>query len=275
MPEIARKALAEMLATFLFVFVIINAVANAEFFAPVAIGLALMVLVYATGHISGAHLNPAVSLGVFIRGKMDAAEMGIYMGAQFVGALLAAVFALLADLEEPTAAEIDIVPAFFVEMVITFILVWVVLNVATSKETEDNSYFGLAIGGTVMAGAFAVGPISGGGFNPAVALGLSVNGNFDWAYIWLYVLAPLLGAALAALAFRALSTADFENPTGDIYQANEELATPGFQAPNANAAQNVQNPAPNAQNAPQNAPQNTWGTPQAGNGFQPGQNPQQ
>ena len=223
MPDIARKALAELLATFLFVFAIITAAANANEFTPVAVGFALMILVYSTGHISGAHVNPAVSLGVFIRGKMDAVEMLVYWAAQIAGGVLAALVVKLADLPAAEPAAIETTPAFFVELMFTFILVWVVLNVATSVETDGNSYFGLAIGATVMTGAFAVGPISGGGFNPAVALGLSVNGNFDWANIWLYILAPLVGAALAGLAFRALSVQDFATPGGDIHEANDEL----------------------------------------------------
>lgn len=208
MNDIIRKAGAECLATLLFVFTIISAVAGAGDFAPVAIGLALMVLVYATGHISGGHLNPAVSLGAFIRGAMTATEMLIYWGAQILGAVLGALITRATLDASVEAAQIQTGPAFIVEAVFTFILVFVVLNVATAKGTEGNSYFGLAIGATVMTGAFAVGSISGGGFNPAVAIGLCVNGNFDWANLWVYIVAPFIGAALAALAFRVLSPAD-------------------------------------------------------------------
>ncbi len=211
MNDIARKAGAEFLATLLFVFAIITAVAEAGQFAPIAIGLALMVLVYATGHISGGHLNPAVSLGAWIRGAMTATEMVTYWVAQALGGVVAALIcrAVLPMADE--AAQIETGPAFIVEAVFTFILVFVVLNVATAKANDGNSFFGLAIGATVMTGAFAVGPISGGGFNPAVAFGLSVNGNFDWSNLWVYVLAPFVGAALAALAFRVLSPADHEH----------------------------------------------------------------
>lgn len=211
MNDIARKALAEALATLLFVFTIITAVAAADNFAPVAIGMALMVLVYSTGHISGGHVNPAVSLGAWIRGAMTATEMLIYWAAQIVGGILGALLTRAVISDPVEAAQIQSLPAFVVEAVFTFILVWVVLNVATSKETDGNSFFGLAIGATVMTGAFAVGPISGGGFNPAVAIGLCVNGNFAWDNVWLYILAPLVGAALAALAFRVLSPADAEH----------------------------------------------------------------
>ena len=85
---------------------------------------------------------------------------------------------------------------------------YVVLNVATSKDNDGNSFYGLAIGGTVTAGAIAVGGISGGGFNPAVALGLAVHGEFAWSNMWVYAVAPLVGAALAGIAFRLLNTHD-------------------------------------------------------------------
>lgn len=211
MNDFARKAGAEFLATLLFVFSIITAVAEAGPFAPVAIGLTLMVLVYATGHISGGHVNPAVSLGAWIRGAMTATEMLIYWVAQALGAVTGALIcrAVLPMAEE--SAQIQSGSAFIVEAVFTFILVFVVLNVATAKANDGNSFYGLAIGATVMTGAFAVGPISGGGFNPAVALGLSVNGNFDWSNLWIYILAPFVGAALAALCFRVLSPSDHEH----------------------------------------------------------------
>ncbi|UOQ57102.1 aquaporin [Leucobacter allii] len=208
MTGTVRNAVAEALATFLFVFTIIAAVNSGSDLTPVAIGFTLMVLVYATGHISGAHLNPAVSLGALIRGALDGVGFIAYVVAQLIGAALAAL-ASMAIWERPAApTEIELAPAFIVELIVTFILVYVVLNVATSKDNDGNSFYGLAIGGTVTAGAIAVGGVSGGGFNPAVAFGLSISGQFDWAYIWLYVLAPLVGGALAALAFRALNTHD-------------------------------------------------------------------
>lgn len=203
----ARKALAEAIATFLFVFSIIGAVNGASELAPLAIGLALAVLIYATGHISGAHLNPAVSVGVFLRGGLSVVDLIAYIVAQFVGGALAALLsAAVWGAGEPT--KVDTAPAFLVEALFTLALVWAVLNTATSKDTEGNSFYGLAIGGTVFVGAVAVGPISGGGFNPAVALGLSISGQFDWANLWLYIVAPIVGAVVAALLFRLLNTED-------------------------------------------------------------------
>jgi len=209
MTGTARNAVAEALATFLFVFMIIAAVNGAGDFAPLAIGFTLMVLVYATGHISGAHLNPAVSLGALIRGALSVGDFIVYVVAQLVGAALGAL-ATKAFLDPGTPAEIETAPAFIVELVVTFILVYVVLNVATSKDNDGNSFYGLAIGSVVVVGAFTVGGISGGGFNPAVAFGLAISGQFDWANMWIYVLAPLVGGALAALAFRLLNTHDLE-----------------------------------------------------------------
>lgn len=209
MTGTARNAVAELLATFLFVFAIIAAINNAGDFTPLAIGLALMVLVYATGHLSGAHLNPAVSFGAWIRGAMSLGDMIAYWVAQFVGAALAAL-ATAPLFPKGEALEIEVGPSFLVEALFTFILVYVVLNVATSKDTDGNSFYGLAIGSTVFVGAATVGSISGGGFNPAVALGLSVSGQFAWSSLWLYVAAPLAGAALAAIAFRVLNTHDLK-----------------------------------------------------------------
>lgn len=203
-----RSAVAELVGTFIFVFAIIGAVNSGSALTPLAIGFALMVMVFATGHISGAHLNPAVSVAVFVRGAIDAAGLVAYVVAQLVGAALAALlsFVLWPAAAEPVVVEVG--PAFLAEALWTFVLAYVVLNVATSKAHPQNSFYGLAIGATVFVGAVGLGPISGGGFNPAVALGLSVTGAFEWGSYWLYFLAPIVGAALAALVFRVLNTDD-------------------------------------------------------------------
>jgi aquaporin Z len=90
----------------------------------------------------------------------------------------------------------------------TFALVYVVLNVATAKGTANNSFYGLAIGFTVLVGAFAVGNISGGAFNPAVAVGISVMGLSAWANLWTFLVANLLGGAVAAAVFKILNPTD-------------------------------------------------------------------
>ncbi len=208
MNGILRNALAEFVGTFIFVFAIIGAVNSGSALTPLAIGFALMVMVFATGHISGAHLNPAVSLGAWIRGAISAVTFATYVVVQLVAGALAALlsFVLWPAAEAPVPIEVG--PAFLVEALWTFVLVYVVLNVATSKANVNNSFYGLAIGSTVFVGAVAVGGVSGGGFNPAVALGLSITGAFDFAAYWLYLLAPLVGGAVAALVFRALNSDD-------------------------------------------------------------------
>lgn len=210
MTGTVRNAVAEAIATLLFVFTIIGAINNAGDLTPLVIGFTLMVLVYATGHISGAHLNPAVSLGVLLRGAMSVGEFVAYVVAQLLGAALGALIAGAVFPAAEAAKQIEVGPSFIVEALFTFALVYVVLNVATSKDNDGNSFYGLAIGTTVFLGAATVGGISGGGFNPAVALGLAINGQFDWSNIWLYFVAPLVGAAVAALAFRVLNTHDLK-----------------------------------------------------------------
>jgi len=203
-----RSAVAELVGTFVFAFAVIGAVNSGSDLTPLAIGFVLMVMVYATGHISGAHLNPAVSVGVWARGALDVKGLIAYIVAQLVGAGLAGAlsFAVWPLGKEPQKIEIG--PAFLVEALWTLVLVYVVLNVATSKDHPNNSFYGLAIGSTVFVGAVAVGGISGGGFNPAISLGLAITGHFAWSAYWLYFIAPIVGAAIAAVIFRALNTHD-------------------------------------------------------------------
>ena len=169
-----------------------------------AIGAALMVMVFAGGHISGAHYNPAVTLAVWLRGGCDAKTAMSYMIVQALAGIAAAlVVGFLVGWGAP--ADIKAVPqAFVAEFLFTFALAYVVLNTATVKSTEGNSYFGLAIGMTVMVGAFAVGPISGGAFNPAVAIGVMFMKLIRAGDIWIHLLADFAGGAVAALAFRAI-----------------------------------------------------------------------
>lgn len=166
-----------------------------------------MITVFATGHISGAHLNPAVSVAVWLRGAIDVTGLVSYVVAQLVGGALAAALSFaLWPAGSSTAPET--LPAFFAEAIGTFALAYVVLNVATSKDHPNNSFYGLAIGSTVFVAAVGLGPISGGGFNPAVAFGLAITGNFAWGAYWLFFLAPIVGAAVAAGVFRELNADD-------------------------------------------------------------------
>lgn len=213
-----RNAAAEGLATFLFIFAIIAAVNNSGELTPLVIGFTLMVLVSATGHISGGHLNPAVSLAVFFRGALSGKDLIAYIGAQLAGGALGGLLSLTIFPPAASPVQIEVWPAFVVELFTTFVLAYVVLNVATSKDHPNNSFYGLAIGATVFVAASTVGSISGGGFNPAVALGRVLVGEFSWGAMWLYVLAPLIGASLAAVAFRVLSSSDIKGADDSTVQ---------------------------------------------------------
>jgi aquaporin Z len=200
---VERKLGVEFIGTFFLMFTVGMAVATAGNLAPLAIGAVLMVMVFAGGHVSGGHYNPAVSTAVLIRGKLTAREYVPYVVTQVVAAIAAAavVLALGYDPAAPAKVAADS-KMLIVEFLFTFALAYVVLNVATAKDTEGNSFYGLAIGFTLAAGIFAGGSVSGGAFNPAVAVGASVLGLFPWSHIWIYLLANLAGGAAAAVAFR-------------------------------------------------------------------------
>jgi aquaporin Z len=173
--------------------------------APLAIGAVLMAMVYMGGHISGAHYNPAVSFGMFLRQKSNAAEMVAYWAAQLLGAILAFGVAYLVSGHSPgihPGAKVQVFQALGVEILFTAVLVLVVINVTATRATQGNSYYGLAIGSTIAAAAFVGGPISGGAFNPAVGLGATLGsaifGNGSWSDLWIYVVGPLLGGAIGA-----------------------------------------------------------------------------
>ena len=209
-----KKYIAEFIGTFFLVLTIGLTVigAGAGVIAPLAIGAALMVMVYAGGHISGGHYNPAVTLGVLIRGKVSAADAVPYILAQLAGAALAtmAVKFLRAGIAV-TPMVPNIGPALLAEFLFTFALVFVVLNAATAEGTSGNSFYGLAIGMTVMTGAFAVGDISGGAFNPAVALGISMLGLSSWDIIWIYLVANFSAAVVAAIIFNLINPSAPDN----------------------------------------------------------------
>ena len=205
-----RKFATEFIGTFFLVFTIgcTGIAAGPGVIAPLAIGAALMVMIYAGGHVSGAHYNPAVTTAVFLRGRMPAADVAPYIAAQLLGAAAAAAAVVTRTAAAAAPFHAARHEAFVAEFLFTFALAYVVLNVATAKATSGNSYFGLAIGFTVLTGAFAVGHVSGGAFNPAVAVGASIMGLLPWSNIWLYFAADLLGGAAAAFVFRALNPED-------------------------------------------------------------------
>ncbi len=206
-----NKYVTELIGTFFLVFTVGCSViiGGAGVIAPLAIGSALMVMIYAGGHISGGHYNPAVTLGVWARGRCASRDVIPYWLAQLIGGAVAAVAVNYLKGEavaKPMVLKIG--PALLAEFLFTFALVYVVLNAATAKATSGNSFYGLAIGFTVMTGAFAVGSISSAAFNPAVALGISILGLSAWTNLWLYVVANLAGGLAAALVFRLLNPED-------------------------------------------------------------------
>lgn len=204
-----RKYLTEFIGAFFLVFTIALTVADGNPFAPLAIGSILMIMVYMGGHVSGGHYNPAVSLAAMLRGALPGRDLVPYWLAQLLGAVAAAGLAgfLVGRTVAPALGpQGSVGGGLVVELLFTFALCLVVLSTATSRRTEGNSYFGLAIGFTVMVGAYAGGPISGGAFNPAVGVGMGLvdrlMGGGDVGHVWLYVAGPLLGGALAAAVFR-------------------------------------------------------------------------
>jgi len=208
-----KKFIVELIGTFFLVFTIGLCVVNpaAGTIAPIAIGAVLMVMIFAGGHISGAHYNPAVTVGVAIRGRLPGWEVPAYMFAQFTGAILAGGAAMFL---KGTPPAVDLESSFnlgqlcLAEFLFTFALVYVVLNVATAKGNAGNSFYGLAIGATVMVGAFAVGPISGGAFNPAVAAGCYYFGLLSFSHFLAYTAAELCAGAVAAYVFKVLNPSD-------------------------------------------------------------------
>jgi aquaporin Z len=193
---VMKKYITEFIGTF-FLVLTIGMTGN-----PFAIGSVLMVMVYAGGHISGAHYNPAVTLAVLIRGRIKTPDALVYMITQCVAAAAAALLVNFFK-DQPTQAHqsIDQTKAIVAELLGTFALAYVVLNVATAKENAGNSFFGIAIGFTVLAMAFCFGDYSGGAFNPAVAVGASVMKAFEWGNIWIYFAGCFGGTILAALLF--------------------------------------------------------------------------
>jgi aquaporin Z len=206
-----NKYLTELIGTFFLVLTIGCTVigGGAGVIPPLAIGSALMVMIFAGGHVSGAHYNPAVTLGVWMRGRCETKDLVPYWVFQIIGAAgAAAVVKFLKAGASVSPMTLAAGPALVAEFLFTFALVYVVLNVATAKGTSGNSFYGLAIGMTVLAGAFAVGSISGGAFNPAVAVGITIMGLASWSDIWIYLVANLAGSALAALTFKCLVPED-------------------------------------------------------------------
>jgi len=206
---LCAKATVEFLGTFLLCFTITCAAGQAAPLAAVAIGSTLMCAIFAGGHISGAHYNPAVTLAVYIRGKCTLQEALAFWPAQFVAGFAGGGVGLLAlPSSYPSGgypalgAGVSEGSAFLAELILTFALTHNILHVATSDKQANNSYYGLAIGWTVLSGAISVGSISGGCFNPAVAMLTVVNGEAS-SELWVHIVGPLLGGFISGVVFRA------------------------------------------------------------------------
>jgi aquaporin Z len=212
-----KKLVVEFIGTFFLVFTVgmtVKGPDGAGALAALAIGSSLMIMIYAGGHFSGGHYNPAVTLGVTLRGKLPRSETIPYWGAQFLAGVAAAAIVWFIKGTAtggpetpplvPTPFQYNFLSKLLVEFLFTFALVYVVLNAATAKGTAGNSFYGLAIGFTVVVGAFAVGPVSGGAFNPAVGLGVTLMGLAGITNLIIYLIADFAGGAAAALLFNAL-----------------------------------------------------------------------
>ena len=202
-----NKYIVEFIGTF-FLVLIIGLTGN-----PIAIGLGLSVLIYMGGHISGAHYNPAVSLAMAINNELDLRSLGFYVFSQLIGATVATFFVMTlgnSDFSVISNTE-SITNLFIAEILFTFLLVFVILNVALNKHLKGNQYFGFAIGLTVMTGAFAVGDISGAVFNPAVSFGPSLisiidpqvsGGNESSDFFVYYLITGVIGSVIASYLYK-------------------------------------------------------------------------
>ena len=199
-----RKYIVEFIGTFFFIFTILM-VNNNETplgFAPIAIGFAFMVMIFAGEHISGGHYNPAVTLAMFIRKNISLNDTLGYVLAQFIAGIFAAFTAkALIDTKVKSADHLEPVVAVTAEFIGTFVLVYVILNVTTSVANKGNSFYGLTIGATISVLTYTFTSISGAAFNPAVAVGLSSVGAFEWANLWIYLVGTLAGAGVAAVLY--------------------------------------------------------------------------
>ena len=201
------KLITEFIGTFFLTLTICTAAAfgTAGSYAPFAIASTLMVMIYAGGHVSGAHYNPAVTISIYLRGACDKSEVVPFIASQVVAGVMGAMVAsnvLMPD-GEVGPLVMDTGPAFGAELLFTFALAYVILNVATSESTDGNGYYGAAIAFVVLAGALTVGPISGASFNPAVTASLISAGVMGVADSWVHLVPQLIGGVLAALVFNA------------------------------------------------------------------------
>ena len=205
--SLQNKLIAEFIGTFFLALTICTAAVHgsAGEYAPFAIASTLMVMIYGLGHISGAHFNPAVTVGIWLRGACEKDEVAPYIAVQVIAGAAAALVSTNLLITDPsvTALELDMTQTIGAEFLYTFALVFVILNVATSEATAGNGYYGAAIAFVVLAGALTVGGISGGSFNPAVTGALFVSGVIEAADLWMHLVPQFAAGMLAVQAFKA------------------------------------------------------------------------
>ena len=202
-----QKLTTEFIGTFFLSLTICTAAVygSAGEYAPFGIASTLMVMIYAGGHISGAHYNPAVTVSIYLRGACEKDEVLPYIASQVIGAISAALIVenlLFPDALSPVAAELG-TDAVVAELLFTFALAYVILNVATTESTSGNGYYGAAIALVVFAGAITVGSISLASFNPAVTSALIVSGKLGLADSWMHFVPQFIGAILATYVYKS------------------------------------------------------------------------
>lgn len=199
---------AEAIGTFFLVFMGCGAIVVNDVYAGVvghigislAFGIVVMTLIYSLGNISGAHFNPAVTIGFFAAGRLKSRLLLTYISSQLTGAVLGAALLRVLFSGHPdlgaTSPSVSIYQALIIEIVLTFLLMFVILNVSTGH-MEKGIMAGVAIGGTIALAALVAGPLTGASMNPARSIGPALI-SFKLEYIWLYIAGPVAGAAAAA-----------------------------------------------------------------------------
>lgn len=236
-PLKVEACVSELVGSFFLVLTIGYNVLQRTALAPLSIGSMLMAMIFATGSVSGAHFNPAVTLGVLLRGSIDAHSAIAYVAMQLSGGFLAGVVyssVLGATFTVGPGTGYTLFSAALVELLFTAALVFVVLSVATTRQDDGNWYYGLAIGFTVMAAAFAIGPISGCSLNPAVTFGVMMShliytGTLSMSRLLVYTIANLLGSTLALFFFNVVRKAEYDVPLPTSDAAHVEYISETFE----------------------------------------------
>ncbi len=203
---------AEILGTYMLVFAGCGAIVVNDLYGGVlghlgvnaVFGLVVMAVIYSMGNVSGAHINPAVTIGFYFAGRIPAREIPGYISAQLIGAIAAGLTLLVLfpahESLGATMPAIDVPRASFLEILISFCLMFVILNVSTGHQ-EKGFMAGAAIGGTVALLALFAGPVTGASMNPARSIGPAIAA-FSFENLWIYLVAPVAGMWLASPACR-------------------------------------------------------------------------